>query len=84
MTLKDIGMTEEMALEEMYLMRAFDSFLRNKFGKEYDALCKEFSREMVEKEMRMADIPEEDIKEVCDSVDKEYDDILEERKKGLN
>lgn len=84
MTLKELGMTEEMAVEEMYLMRAFDDFLRRKFGKEYDALCKEFSREMVENEMRLADLPEEEIKEICDSVYEEYDKVLEERKKGLN
>ena len=71
--IKELGMTEQQAVEEILTMREFSNFLEDKLGEEtYQKYVNEFARYFTETQMRVSGVSEDDIKEVCDNVDKMF------------
>ena len=66
MTIKELGMTEEQAVNEIQFMRMFDKYLQKVFGaKEYRSICNGFSRMLCSAELKMLGATDEQIAEAC-------------------
>lgn len=56
---------------EVEFMRDFDRWLQENLDS-YDWVCRQYARYRTETAMRKAGMPEKEIKEICDDVEKSY------------